>query len=65
MKKPTKWSTVRVPMTEKLRLQKIVRKKSDLEDRTISECELVTRAVATLCTKEERKLGIPKIEMQL
>lgn len=51
-------TTVRIAGKVKERLQKVVRRKSDREDRDVTEQELVSKAVLALCEVEERKLGI-------
>lgn len=51
-------STVRIWAKPKERLVKVIELKSKKEQRIISEAEMVSKAVAALCTKEERKLGI-------
>ena len=59
-KNKKKWSTVRISMLLKLRLQTVMRKKADREDRLVTERELATHAITTYCRKEEKKLGILK-----
>jgi hypothetical protein len=54
----SKWSTVRCLTTYKLRLQKLVRRKADREDRHVTESELANQAIASYCRKEEKKLGM-------
>lgn len=52
------WTTVRVLANEKVRLQRLTRRKANIEDRTVTEGELATIAIAAYCRKEEKRLGI-------
>jgi len=60
--KKRKHASIRVYTNTKMRLQKVVRKKADIEDRVIKEVELANKAIATYCKKEEKKLGIKPIK---
>lgn len=51
-------TTVRIGLKPKERLQNVARNKAAKEKREVTELELVNEAVAALCSKEERKLGI-------
>ena len=51
-------TTVRISKEAKKRLGRVARNKAAKEDREVTEFELVNEAVESLCTKEERKLGI-------
>jgi hypothetical protein len=51
-------TTVRIAVEMKKRLQKVVRHKTAAEDRDVTEQELVSKAVETLCEIEEKQLGI-------
>ena len=51
-------TTVRIWTDQKKRVQKLSRKKTDREDREVTECEIVSAAVDAYCAKEEKKLGI-------
>lgn len=50
--------TVRVYTPTKLRLQKLIRKKAEHEDRPVTEIELVDKYVNSGLRNEERKLKI-------
>jgi hypothetical protein len=56
--KTQKSTTVRIAGKVKKRLQKVARRKADVEEREVTEQELVNVAVDALCAKEEKKLGI-------
>lgn len=51
-------ATVRIWRDSKKRLAKVIEKRSEKEERNISEAEMVSKAVNQFCTKEEKKLGI-------
>lgn len=51
-------TTVRIWREPKKRLAKVARQKAAIENREVTEAELVSKAVEIFCTKEERKLGI-------
>jgi hypothetical protein len=57
-----KHASIRVYRNTKKRLQKVVREKAVIEDRVIKEVELANKAIASYCTKEEKKLGIKPIK---
>jgi hypothetical protein len=50
--------TVRIWPEPKERLQKVQRRMADKEGREVTEAELVSKAVAAFCKREEPKLGI-------
>jgi hypothetical protein len=51
-------TTVRIAADTKKRLEKVVRKMSDKQDRNVTELELADEAVTEFVEKFEKKLGI-------
>lgn len=57
--KTEKSTTVRIYENTKGRLQKVVRRRSDLEERDVTEVELADQALSKFLENEERRLGMP------
>jgi len=58
MQKTDKQTTVRIYEKTKGRLQKVIRKLADREDRNVSEIEIAEEIMSRELKKYERKLGI-------